>query len=294
MGRKDNFGREARSSFVRRFLVKMPLPLKKPICFAHRGAAAELPENTLPSFERALEVGADALEMDLHMTSDGEIVVAHDPNGLRMTGVEREIRASSLSEVKRWDAGFGFESDRGRPNAKKGFVIPTFEEVLDAFPTVLINVDAKQIDPPLVPTLLRLIEKKDAASRVNIASFHDRALRDARRRGYPGTTALGPTEIIAALTLPASALRALRRSHRMGDRAQIPLHSGPIVLARPGFVKKCQAAGILVDFWTVNEPHVAEELALLGADGIMTDDPRTIVPIVKAQRERGLVNTRNP
>ena len=259
--------------------------LRKLLCFAHRGAAAELPENTLPSFERAIELGADALEMDLHMTSDGVVVVAHDPDGERMAGRATQIRASTLDEVKRWDVGFGFTTGGGRPHEGKGFCIPTFEEVLDAFPGVLLNVDAKQLEPPVVPALLALIGRKGATARVNVASFHRSALRDARRRGFGGTTSLAPLEIGLALALPVSLLRALREVGRMGDAAQIPLRQGPIVLARRGFIDKCHAAGFTVDFWTVNEPSVARELALLGADGIMTDDPRAIVPIVQAARE---------
>ncbi len=259
--------------------------LPRLICFAHRGAASELPENTLPSFERALSLGADALEMDLHLTSDGVVVVAHDPDGRRMAGRSDEIRRSTLREVKSWDVGFGFIEQGFRPHHDKGFRIPTFEEVLDAFPGILLNVDAKQLSPPVVPALLDLVDRRGAADRVNIASFHRSALRDTRKRGFAGTTSLAPLEIALALTLPVAVISRLRGLGRMGDSAQIPLREGPIVLARRGFVDKCRAAGLTVDFWTVNDPSVAREVARLGADGIMTDDPRAIVPVVRAARQ---------
>lgn len=259
--------------------------LPHPICFAHRGAAAELPENTLPSFARALELGADALETDLHMTSDGVVVAAHDADGVRMANERSEIRRSTLREVKRWDVGFGFEERGARPHAGKGFQVPTFEEMLDAFPDTLINVDAKQLDPPVVPALLELLERKGATHRVNVASFHGEALRDARRRGYAGTTGLGPLEMVALLGLPAAACRRLRAAGRMGDAAQIPTRQGPVTLARPGLVEKIHALGMTVDFWTINHPSEAIALLELGADGIMTDDPRAIVPVVRGYRE---------
>ena len=259
--------------------------LPHPICFAHRGAAAELPENTLPSFARALEVGADALETDLHLTRDGIVVAAHDPDGRRMANVGDEIRRCTLREVKQWDVGWGFVEHGERPHAKKGFEIPTLEELLDAFPGVLLNVDAKQLEPPVVPALVALVERKGASHRVNIASFHRRALRDARRRGYAGTTGLAPLELAALLALPVAACRALRRAGRLGDAAQIPTRQGPVALARRPFVEKLHAVGLTVDFWTINAPAEATELLALGADGIMTDDPRAIVPAVRARRE---------
>jgi glycerophosphoryl diester phosphodiesterase len=260
--------------------------MRHPICFAHRGAAAELPENTLPSFARALELGADALETDLHLTRDGVIVVAHDDDGLRMAGVRAKIRESTLAEVRAWDAGYGFVEGGERPFAGKGYRVPTLEELLEAFPNVLLNVDAKQLDPPVVPPLLALLERQGASARVNVASFHRRALRDARRRGYPGTTGLAPLEMGALLSLPRAACRALRRVGRLGDVAQIPPKEGPVVLARRSFVEKLHDVGLVVDFWTINEPEEAEALLALGADGIMTDDPRKIAPVVRRFRER--------
>lgn len=277
----------------------------RPIVFAHRGAAIELPENTLPSFERALELGADALEMDLHMTRDGVIVVAHDPTGWRSSGVAAPIKTSLLREVKRWDAGWGFvegegpsegvEEGRGvrvdaqvsekkRPFVKKGFEVPTFEEVLRAFPGILLNVDAKQQDPPLIVELLALLDRIDAAERVNIASFDRRAVREARRRGYRGRTGLAPAEIAAVLVLPATAIRAARGRGEIGDSAQVPLKRP---LTTRWFVEKCRRAGITTDFWTVNDVETAAMLVGLGVDGIMTDDPRKIVPVVKPLQIRG-------
>lgn len=260
--------------------------LAHPICFAHRGAAAELPENTLPSFERALALGADALETDLHLTRDGVVVVAHDEDGKRMANVGDEIRRSTLREVKGWDVGWGFVAEGARPFANKGFQVPTLEELLDAFPGVLLNVDAKELDPPVVPPLLALLDRKGAAGRVNVASFHRRALRDARRRGYAGTTGLAPLEMGALLGLPVAACAALRRVGRIGDVAQIPVRQGPVTFARRAFIDKLHAVGLRVDFWTINDAQEATRLCALGADGIMTDDPRAVVPAVRAARER--------
>src|SRR5262249_24581506 len=111
------------------------------IVYAHRGAAAERPENTLPSFARALELGADALEMDVHATRDGTLVVSHDPDGARMCNVARVLGEADWAEVSRWDAGWGFRApDGSRPFAGQGVSIPRLVDVVRAFPGVLLNV----------------------------------------------------------------------------------------------------------------------------------------------------------
>src|SRR5688572_26510626 len=89
--------------------------------YAHRGASAELPENTMAAFRRALELGADALETDVHMTRDGHVMVSHDPDGRRRAGIAATIRGSTLEEVRGWDMGDGHR-------------MPTLEEALVAFP----------------------------------------------------------------------------------------------------------------------------------------------------------------
>jgi glycerophosphoryl diester phosphodiesterase len=105
--------------------------------YAHRGASAECPENTLPSFRRALDLGADALELDVHLTRDRQIVgVARNGDGRRMAGVAHgPSPRSTLDEVRGWDAGWGFRAaDGSRPFAGRGVRMPALEEVLAELP----------------------------------------------------------------------------------------------------------------------------------------------------------------
>ncbi len=81
--------------------------------YAHRGAAAERPENTMPAFERALEIGVDALEMDVHLTRDGHFIVSHDETGARMTGRRVVWNDVDLTDAQRLDAGWGFVDGNG-------------------------------------------------------------------------------------------------------------------------------------------------------------------------------------
>ena len=102
----------------------MPWPRHELRLYGHRGSSARLPENTLVAFRQALDDGATALELDLHRTADGHLVVAHDPDGRRMAGASGLIRDLALSEVKRWNVAAGFRDGGGSSHA-----IPTLDEV---------------------------------------------------------------------------------------------------------------------------------------------------------------------
>ncbi len=248
-----------------------------PRLYAHRGAAAEQPEKTLPSFRRALDLGADALEMDAHLTSDGIVVVSHDPDGNRMAGVDREIRRSQLSEVQSWDVGRGFVGKGGgRPFS--GYRIPTLEEVLVEFPGVVLNVDVKQEAPDMVLAMLALLRKLRAQERVILASFSNRTIARLRQLGYEGPTSLGPAQMIELLLVPRPLLGLLPRR---GQAVQIPPRERGIPLATRWLIEKCHRLGLRVDYWTINDPVIARALLAIGADGIMTDDPALIAPVFR-------------
>jgi len=222
--------------------------------YAHRGASRELPENTMPAFRRALELGADALETDVHATSDGVLVAAHDPDGARVFGVDRRIADCRWEEVRAWGA-------------------PSLEEVVTAFPGVPINVDLKV---PVAALAVELLHRLGAAERVTLASFQSSTLRQVRALGYRGPTSLGRSEVVRLVSLPALAQRGPLAPPGMA--AQLPIR-----LARPWVIRRCHALGLRVDYWTVNEPALARTLLALGADGIMTDDPAAIVPALRGR-----------
>jgi glycerophosphoryl diester phosphodiesterase len=249
------------------------------LVYAHRGAAAEEPENTLPSFRRALELGADALETDVHLTADGEVVAIHDPDGRRVAGVERAVQSVTLAEVQRWDVGYVFVDQHGnRPFVGRGYRVPTLAELLVELAPVRLNIDLKSEEPALVERFLEVVRRHDAEGRVVAASFHAPVLQDLRKRGWRGESSLGRREFVACWLWPSW----LRLGPPPGTRAQIPTHSGPFRFATRGVVGKLQRIGLRVDFWTINDVEQAKALVALGVDGIMTDDPARIVPAVRA------------
>jgi glycerophosphoryl diester phosphodiesterase len=239
--------------------------------YAHRGASAHLPENSLQAFEKALIDGANALELDIHRTKDGHFVVAHDPHGQRMAGVAEHICTLCLDDVKKWDIS---TTDA---RALERHAVPTLEEVLKAFPDVPMSIDHKPGDPAAVPDLLELLARHGAEDRVTLASFSGKVMGRVRSLGYRGRTALTRREIVWLRFLPP----ALARKHVAGNAAQIPTHSGPIRLDGRRFLQKCRALGIRTDFWVVNDPAQARSLLDVGATGIMTDDPALIAPVFR-------------
>ena len=243
--------------------------------YAHRGAAAECPENTMAAFERAVEIGVDALEMDVHVTRDDHLIVAHDPTAARMAGAQLAWRDVDLADVRRLDAGWGFvAADGSRPFAGKAVRVPTFAEVLAAFPAIRINVDIK--GDRAVTLMLDLLRRHRADERVTLASFQLGTLVEVRRRGYAGETALSQSEVASLLGLPAMLWRQLPLT---GTAAQVPMNAGRIRFDRSTFIAKCHSIGLRVDFWTIDERDEAARLLELGADGIITNDPRALRPL---------------
>lgn len=218
-----------------------------PIVYAHRGACKELPENTLAAFALALEVGADAIETDVHLTRDGRVVLSHDPH---------DIPRLTLNEARAW-----------KPD------LATLDEALEQFPNVVFNVDAKQTEPDMVATLVRCIRAHAAQARVRIASFSTRNLERVRALGYEGETGLAAKEIARIMFVPRAALRWLRVP---GQAAQVPRRAYGVRFDTQSAIDRFHVLGLRVDFWTIDDPAEARRLFALGADGVMTDDPRTM------------------
>ncbi len=243
--------------------------------YAHRGASAEVPENTLEAFRLALELGVDAIETDVHVTRDGHVVVFHDASGARTCGVSAAIADQDLPTLRRWDPGYALtRPDGAQPWVGEGLRVPTLDEALDAFPTTRFNVDIKDHSRRAVRRVLDVVRAHDAAERVLLTSVAERTVKRVRWLGYPGETGLGQAAALRVLFTPT---RFLRRRPPPGHALQIPHTLRGHRLDRAWLIDRAHAVGLRVDFWTVNDPALARTLVDGGADGVMTDDPRAIV-----------------
>jgi glycerophosphoryl diester phosphodiesterase len=240
--------------------------------YGHRGAPAELPENTLPSFARALELGCDALETDVHLTRDGQVLVHHDATGARLSRDMRRIADLDLAAARRLDVGRGLHP-------------PTLDEVLDAFPGIHVNVDIKAHTREAARAVVACVMRRGKASRVLLTSVDDAVIREVVATGYRGAVGVGKTGALLVLGAPRLLLAAAARRGWVGRQAlQIPWRYKGLRFDRPGLLARGHAAGMRVDYWTVNAPQVARDLVRLGADGIMTDDPARVVAAIRAAR----------
>lgn len=251
--------------------------IEGPLLLAHRGASAERPENTLAAFELALDLGADVLELDVHPSRDGVLIVSHDPDALRSAGVARALADCDWAEIAGWDAGVGFQNSSGeRPFAGRGLGLPRFEDVLTALPNALFNVDVKLARDHELRSLLAAIRARQAESRVLLTSFSSEVLGLVRSLRYEGPLGLAESEVKRLFMSPAFLTRWFPLA---GSRVQIPVRTDWLDLSRARLIDKCHRLGLAVDYWVINDPAQAERLLARGADGIFTDDTRALARV---------------
>lgn len=266
--------------------IKPFLADSRPVVLAHQGASGHSPSNTLESFRLALAQGADILELDVHMTRDGVVVVSHDETIDRMSNGSGAIREMTLAELRQYDFGHDFSPDGGLtfPYRGKGVTIPTLEEVFQAFPGVRVNIEMKQVEPAMETAVWELVQQYRMEEKVLVNSFHSEPVR--RWQALAGDrTALGATrghmyEFAAYYLLHLDRLYQPRV-----DAFQLPTQQrvGPFTLRldTPRLIETAHRLGIKVHYWTINDEATMERLLLLGADGIITDYPDRAVPVME-------------
>ncbi len=253
--------------------IRKYLEADAPLIMAHRGAGGTLPENTLPSFARALKAGADVLELDVRITRDEQLVVFHDETNDRITEAQGRVGSLSFTELQKLDAGFRFSLDRGKtfPFRGRGLKVPGLAEVLQAFPDVRVNIDLKDPDPRGAEFLSDLIRRTGAEQRVLCASFHTNVLQRFRELEPNVVTSASKSEVVRFIV--ASFLGAQRLLHYGFDALQVPFHRGGIRLVTSRMIRHAHRLGLPVHVWTINEPDTMLRLLELGVDGIVTDFP---------------------
>ena len=245
-----------------------------PITFAHRGARLLHPENTLPAFRAAVaRWRTDMLELDVHATRDGELVVSHDPTVQRCTDGHGRIAEHSLAELQRLDAGFHFSPDGGRsyPFRGEGVRLPTFREVLRAFSDTRLNVEVKAEASGIESAVASLIRSEGAARRVCLGSELD-PLAERLVEAAPEVCAFYPRDALTQLVL------AIKSGEEPPDdpRFQVldmPLDYGEVRLVDGPFLDATTRLGRWVNVWTIDDPDTMRTLVSLGVGGIMTDRP---------------------
>ena len=242
-----------------------------PIVYAHRGGAALRPENTIAAFDHGMALGADGLEFDVHLSSDGVVVVHHDSTLERTTSGRGAVEQFTAAELAQLDACCHFADASGKhPYRGAGFGVPTLREVLHRYPTAQLIIELKRGGPRLAHAVVDEIRAARAIDRVAVGSFHSSAVRAVR--------AYEP-----ALPTGAAALEtrwALYRSWvgwPLGQTAyrefQVPMRSGPTPIVTQRFVNHAHRAGLAVKVWTVNTESEMRRVLDYGVDALITDRP---------------------
>ncbi|MFI5313199.1 MAG: glycerophosphodiester phosphodiesterase [Candidatus Dormibacteria bacterium] len=250
-----------------------------PIAIAHRGGADELPENTLPAFDAAVDLGYRHLETDAHLSGDGVVFSFHDHVLDRVTDRRGRLSQLSSDEIGRADAAYHFSLDGETfPLRGTGVRIPTLEEVLTRWPGVFVNIDTKS--DAVVEPLVDLLRRLRAFDRVCVGSFSDDRLRRVRRlSGGRICTSMGPRGITAAWL----ASRTGRMPRLQADCVQVPIRARRIVVVDHRFVDSAHRAGLQVHVWTIDNRAEMGEMLDLGVDAIMTDRPRLLRDVLTAR-----------
>jgi glycerophosphoryl diester phosphodiesterase len=266
------------------------------VAYAHQGGAWEWPSSTLFAIDRAIAAGATAIELDVHATADGELVVCHDATVDRTTEGAGRIAEMTLAEVQALDNAYWFipgadvtpdrpAADypyRGRAATDPDFRVATLREVLEQCAGVVLNLDIKQTAPAVAPyeaALADLLAEFGRTDDVIVASFLDPAT-DAFR-------AVAPDVAVSAGTM---ATAEFWRAVQAGVAPvvppvaafQVPERYGELVVVDERFVEAAHRAGIAVHVWTVNDRDDMARLIDLGVDGIISDLPTTLVGVLDA------------
>ncbi len=279
---------------------------------AHQGGEVEAPSNTLFAFKTAKDKGSDVLELDVHASADGELVVIHDATVDRTTNGSGQVDEMTVKQLKRLDAahwfvpGCGTCPDEPRDSyAYRGFAtggrsisrglaafepndfhIPTLREVLKQFPRELINIEIKATAPQTKPyedKLAALLKEFDRSHDTIVVSFLDHAVEAFELYAPEVDTATGTGE---AGAFWASSQGPLPGSPSRHQALQVPIDFGGAPVVNEDFVADAHANGLAVHVWTINDRAEMEWLIEIGVDGIMTDRPTLLEEVLGEARAK--------
>ena len=297
-----------------------PWTERRVLNIAHQGGEVEAPSDTLFAFKTAKEKGADVLELDVHATADGEIVVLHDATVDRTTNGTGRVDEMTLEEIKSLDAAHWFVPDCGTCHNRdddaytyRGFAtgeraipaelgdfdpndfkIPTLREVLETFPRDFINVEIKSSAPDTTPyeeDLAVLLQEYGRSTDTIVVSFLDQSVEIFKLFAPEVSTATGTAETGAFWATTQGPLPGApnARHHAL----QVPITFEGITVVTEEFVTEAHANGFAVHVWTINDRDTMEWLIDIGVDGVMTDRPTLLEEVLGSRHVKYKPNKKN-
>lgn len=261
--------------------------LPRPLLFAHRGASVEAPENTLEAFRRALEVGAQVIELDVHRSRDGTLVVIHDTHVDRTTDGRGRVRNMTWKDLKRLDAGCNFNNPKGGHGYRgKRVRIPSLGDVLDALPHAALNIEIKADEPGIVDDVAEVLSGFPP-TRVLLTAGDETIMKRLEEASLPYPLGMSFAAIRRVLLQAWTGL-SMPPCYR-GRALQIPPRWRWFPVANRRLCAWAERAGLEVHLWTINDARAAARWLRLGVDGIMTDNPAELQPVFEVHRPQEFV-----
>ncbi len=271
-----------------------------PLLYAHQGGAKEAPSSTVFACREALAAGANALELDVHRSADGHLVVCHDRTVDRTTDASGDIASLTLAELQLLDNAYWWipgelairgrdersYPHRGRAATDPAFRISTLEQILIEFPSTVLNLDIKRRGTNgngYEREIADLLRRHGRTNDVIVASFHNESLAAFREYAPDIATSMGPRDVTRLLAALVPGVRPRIRFHPSIVAAQLPIHARQIPLVTKRLVDVAHHHGLAVHVWTIDDPAEMHRLLGLGVDGIMTDRPSVLSCVVRGR-----------
>ncbi|XP_031844659.1 lysophospholipase D GDPD1 [Nomia melanderi] len=273
---------------------------------SHRGGAGEGYENTMHAFKRAVAVGTQMLELDCHLTKDGQVVVFHDQNLLRSTGTNKNISELNYKELPLLKPHLPIDFEPGKEyigsEKEEDRQVPLLREVFEAFPNIPVNIDIKINDDQLISKVSDLIKEYNREEYTVWGNFNDKITQKCYKTNpnvnllfsmrrvtllillmYTGLLPFVPLkETHLEIFLPSIYLRRTRRPNStFSPIGKLMIHTINVLLIRPSLFNHLRARGIHVYFWVLNKDEEFQKAFDLGATGVITDYPTKLTLFLK-------------
>ena len=261
-------------------------PHPRVMLFGHMGGDGVWPGDTLYAYEQAARLGVKAFDMDAHITKDGQIVLMHDESVQRTTDGSGQVEDLTLAELKKLDAAYNWSLDGGKtfPYRGKGIRVPTLEEVFQKYPNMRYLVEIKLSKNPIAGPLCDLINRYNMRDRIIIASFHDDLMK-MFREACPGVaTSAAKNEVLAFVLLNKIGLTSLISPQYQS--LQVPYDTSEsygIPIITESFIQAAHAKNLKVETWTLDDPQLMKTYMGWGIDGVDSDRPDLMLPVVGNQ-----------
>lgn len=253
---------------------------KKPLMLAHQGGEALAPTNTMAAFDNADRIGgSDFLDIDIHLTRDGQIVGIHDETVDRTTNGHGRVDTFTLEELQQLDAGYNFQDLQGNYSYRgQGVRVVTLEEIFNKYADkYYLHFEIKDTYPKDGPSqiearLWEFIQKYHMEKKVIVASFQQNIV-DRFKRLSNGQVIMGAGRAEIAQFVLTSKCRLPGFYRRKSNVLEIPTAHSGFNLKDPRLIANAHRLGMEVYYWTIDDKAEMKELIDLGADGLFTSRP---------------------